>query len=108
MAESAHFELRTYTANEGKLDALLARFRDHTVSIFESHNMQNVGYWVATDKPETLIYVLKHSGDPRENWAAMAADPIWIHAKAASEVDGVLTAKIESVFMNATDFSAIS
>ena len=40
------FELRTYTTNEGKLDALQARFRDHTTRIFKKHHMTNVGYWV--------------------------------------------------------------
>jgi hypothetical protein len=102
------FELRTYTATEGRLDALLARFRDHTVALFASHNMESVGYWVATDIPDTLVYVLKHSGDPKDNWDAMAADQTWIDAKAASEVDGVLTADIVSVYMTATDFSAIA
>src|SRR5437762_14274477 len=57
------YELRVYHANEGKLDALLARFRDHTVAIFKRHGMQSVGYWTPTDEPlkgRTLIYILKH------------------------------------------------
>ena len=61
------YELRTYTTNEGKLDALNARFRDHTVALFDKHGMESVGYWVPTDDPEsqnTLIYVLEH--DSRE------------------------------------------
>jgi hypothetical protein len=108
MAETPLFEIRTYTASEGKMDALLARFRDHTVELFASHNMANFGYWVPVDQPDTLIYILKHEGDPASNWAAMAADQTWIDAKAASEVDGVLTAHIESVYMTATDFSSVS
>ncbi|MGH9426153.1 MAG: NIPSNAP family protein, partial [Terriglobia bacterium] len=36
-AKGRVFEIRTYTANEGKLDALHARFRDHTTKIFEKH-----------------------------------------------------------------------
>src|SRR4029453_15889893 len=41
-AESAKrvFEIRTYTAQAGKLDALNARFRDHTIPIFEKHGMK--------------------------------------------------------------------
>jgi hypothetical protein len=107
MADSAIFELRTYTANEGKLDALLSRFRDHTRGIFASHGIENVGYWVATDRPNTLVYVLKYPRDAREQWAEFQADPVWIAAKAASEVDGPLVAHVDSVFMTATDFSAI-
>ena len=57
------FELRTYTASPGKLSDLEARFRNHTVGLFEKHGMTNVGYWVPTDEPlseNTLIYVLEH------------------------------------------------
>src|SRR5437764_7246280 len=57
------FELRTYTAPEGKLDALHARFRDHTRRIFEKHGMTSIGYWVPQDAPDsqnTLIYILAH------------------------------------------------
>ena len=54
------FELRTYTAVDGKLDALNARFRDHTCKLFEKHGITNFGYWIPTDKPNTLIYLLAH------------------------------------------------
>jgi hypothetical protein len=108
MAETPIFELRTYTANEGKLDALLSRFRDHTLAIFASHGIENIGYWLATDRANTLVYVLKYPGDPQEDWAAFQADPAWISAKAASEVNGPLVAHVDSVFMTATDFSPIA
>jgi hypothetical protein len=45
------FELRTYHAYEGKLDALLTRFRDHTVDIFNRHGMTSIGYWLPMDEP---------------------------------------------------------
>lgn len=109
------FELRTYTTpSAAKLDALKARFRDHTIKIFEKHGMKSVGYWVPTDGPEhenTLIYVLQH--DSREaatkSWADFRNDPEWVKAKAESEKDGSLTVQggVKSVFMEPTDFSAI-
>jgi hypothetical protein len=104
------FELRTYTAPEGKLDALKARFRDHTVKIFQRHGMTNVGYWVPQDAPNsqtTLIYILAHPDreTAKKNWAAFQADPEWQKARAASEVNGRLTTKVESVFMDPTDYS---
>ena len=77
------FELRTYTAPEGKLDDLLARFRNDTMRIFEKHGMDNVGYWVPADAPasaNTLIYILAH--DSRDaatkSWAAFREDPEWL------------------------------
>jgi hypothetical protein len=105
------FELRIYTAEAGKMDALKARFRDHTVKLFEKHGMTNVGYWTElTPKgEEKLYYVLaypsKEAAD--KSWAAFRADPDWIKAKNASEKDGPLVKKVESVYLKPTDFSGI-
>ena len=106
------FELRTYTTPPGKLDALKARFRDHTITLFNKHQMTSVGYWTPQDAPtkdNTLIYVLAHPSreEATKNWAAFRADPDWVKAKADSEKDGPLTTKTESVFMDPTDFSQI-
>ncbi len=102
------FELRTYTANDGKLDALVSRFRDHTVSLFERHGMSSIGYWIPVDQADTIVYLLKHDGDPEDNWDAFRADEDWLAVKTTSEAEGPLTAKIVSVFMQPTDFSAIA
>jgi ribosomal protein L3 len=106
------FEIRTYTTPPGKLDALKARFRDHTIALFTKHDMTSVGYWVPQDAPmkdNTLIYVLAHPSreEAAKNWAAFRADPDWVKAKAESEKDGPLTTKVESVFVDPTDFSPI-
>lgn len=108
--EKPVYELRIYTASEGKLDALNARFRDHTAGLFEKHGMQNMGYWTPLDpaqKENTLIYILKHDSPEaaKKSWASFVADPEWQKAKAASEEDGKLAVKAESVYMTETDFS---
>ena len=104
------FELRTYTTKPGRLDALHARFADHTIALFERHNMTNIGYFVPQDAPHaenTLIYVLAH--DSREaakaSWAGFVADPDWLTAREESISDGPIIEKLESVFMDATDYS---
>jgi len=107
------FELRTYTAPPGKLDALKARFRDHTIRLFKKHDMEAIGYWTPQDKPNsenTLIYVLVHPSREAatKNWAEFQADPEWVKARADSQKDGPLTTKTpESVFMDPADFSPI-
>lgn len=112
-ADARCFELRTYTAAPGKLDALNARFRNHTVKLFEKHGMQVVGFWVPTDPEggagEKLIYVLAHKSRAAAtaSWAAFRADPDWVGVKAASEADGSLVTKVESVFLAATDYSPL-
>lgn len=106
------FELRTYTAPEGKLGDLVARFRDDTLRIFEKHGMENVGYWVPADAPassNTLIYILAH--DSRDaatkSWAAFRDDAEWKAVAERTQANGPIVSKVESVFLEATDFSAI-
>lgn len=110
--ESRVYELRIYTCNEGKLDALLARFRNHTCKLFEKHGIGNVGYWVPVDKENgsetTLIYVVEHKSREaaKESWKAFGADPEWQVARKASEEGGKILAKApESIFMTPTDYS---
>jgi hypothetical protein len=104
------YELRVYHANEGKLDALVARFRDHTDAIFKRHGMMSIAYWTPTDEPlkgRTLIYILKHPSREAAtaNWKAFHDDPEWIKVSTASEVNGKLAAKVDSTYMTLTDFS---
>jgi len=104
------FELRTYTSNEGKLNDLLNRFRDHTVRIFARHNMVSIGYWIPKGMPNSLIYILAHPSREAatQNWDAFRKDPEWVTARTASEANGPILAKpAQSVFMDPTAFSAI-
>ena len=105
------FELRTYTTNEGKLDNLNKRFRDHTVQLFKKHGIESVGYWVPTDETKsknTLIYVIKHASRDaaKASWQAFIADPEWKKVARDSQKDGRILAKApDSVFMDTADYS---
>ncbi|MFN9720758.1 MAG: NIPSNAP family protein [Planctomycetota bacterium] len=101
------YELRTYYTPEGKLDDLHARFRNHTMSLFEKHGMKNIMYWTPVDKPNTLIYVLAHKDKAaaEKSWAAFRSDPEWMKARDESEKNGKLVDKVESVFMKTTDYT---
>ena len=106
------FELRIYVTNEGKLPDLLARFRDHTVKLFEKHGIENIGYWVPLEKEEgsenTLYYIIAHKSREGADaaWAAFRKDPDWQAAAKASEANGkILAQKPEVIFLKATDFS---
>jgi hypothetical protein len=106
------FELRTYYAAPGKMDALHARFRDHTCKLFEKHGMTIVGFWSPTDPKQAerkLIYVLAFPSRAAaaKSWKAFGADPEWKRVKDASEKDGKLVEKVESVYMNPTDYSPL-
>lgn len=101
------YELRTYYTPEGKLDELNARFRDHTMAMFEKHGMTNVMYWTPTDKPNMLIYVIAHKDKAAADasWAGFRADPAWKKVAEESQKNGKLVEKVESVYMTATDYS---
>lgn len=107
------YELRTYTAAAGKLDALDARFRDHTIKLFAKHGITNLGYFHPLDADkgagQTLIYFLAHANRDAAaaSWKAFRDDPAWATARKASEKDGRITTKVESVYLNPTDFSAL-
>jgi NIPSNAP len=106
------FELRTYTSHEGRLQDVVNRFRDHTRTYFDRHGMTSIGYWTPQDAPlsqNTLIYVLAHpSRDAaKKSWDAFRADPDWQKARDASEANGKIVAKIESVFLSPTGYSAL-
>jgi hypothetical protein len=104
------FELRTYTSPPGKLPDLHTRFRDHTTKLFEKHGMTNIGYWTPRDSARasnTIVYLLAYPSLEARNasWRAFGSDPEWRRAAAASEANGKIVEKVESVFLDPTDFS---
>jgi hypothetical protein len=111
--DSRCFEMRTYYAAPGKLEALNARFRDHTCELFKKHGMENIGYWIPADADKgatnKLVYIIAHKSrdEAKKSWAAFSADPDWKKAQKESEVNGKLVEKVESVFLSATDYSPV-
>ncbi|MEE3181956.1 MAG: NIPSNAP family protein [Planctomycetota bacterium] len=103
------FEMRTYTTANGRLDVLHKRFREHTNYLFVKHGMTLIGYWTPTDKPETLVYILAYPNmDARKkSWKGFMGDEAWKKAWAASKEDGPVVTKVESQFLNPTDYSPI-
>jgi hypothetical protein len=106
------FEMRTYTTAPGKLDALLARFRNHTTRLFEKHGIQNIGYWVPVEAPrsqDTLVYIVAHPNmeAAKKNWDAFRNDPAWQKVRDESEAGGKIVVKVESQYLAPTNFSKL-
>ena len=106
------YELRTYTSPDGKLGDLQARFRNHTVKLFERHGITSVGYFVPQDAPKsqnTLIYILAHKDreSAKQNWAAFQKDPEWQAVYKESSKNGPLQTEVLSVFMDPLEFSQL-
>lgn len=111
-AATRYFELRTYTAAEGKMEALNERFRNHTNQYFKKHGMEMIGYWVQSEGPEAgrkLIYILAYPSQAAraDAWKSLLGDAAFMQGLKDSEVNGKLLDKVESVMMTSTDYSAI-
>ncbi len=110
-AQDRLYELRTYTTNEGKLENLHDRFRDHTMELFEKHGMQNHVYWVPTEgegADNTLVYIISHEDQAaaKKSWDGFRNDPDWKTVATESEKDGKILAKRpDAIYMKPTDFS---
>lgn len=107
--EARVFEMRTYTTAAGRLPVLHKRFREHTNYLFVKHGMTLVGYWTPTEKAETLVYILAYPNmDARKkSWDGFMADAAWKKAWADSKKDGPVVTKVDSYFLNPTDYSPI-
>ena len=86
--------------------------QSYTLKMFEKHGMTNVAYWTFEDSPakeSTLIYVISHASreQAKKNWDEFRNDPEWKAVAAASEADGKIVEKVDSVFVDATDYSPL-
>ena len=105
------YELRIYECYGGKLENLNARFRNHTLKLFEKHGITNVGYWVNEVGPSnnTLTYLVSYpSHESRvESWNNFRNDPEWAKVVADSHKDGLIVKNVENQLLNPTDYSPL-
>jgi hypothetical protein len=106
------FELRTYYMFPGKVDAIHARFRDYTRELFQKHGMTNVMYWMTVEKDgeqSKLVYLLAHKDEKagKASFEKFGKDPAWITVRDASERNGKIVQKVESVYLNPLPFSPL-
>ena len=110
--EGSVFELRTYTTFDGRLPALEKRFRDHTMEFFEKHGMENIGYWIPIEEPNTLIYILSHENmeAAKRSWRSFSSDSGWQEVAKESQKDGPILIRggVKSIFMKSADYSPIN
>ena len=106
------FELRIYTPEKGKMEALERRFRDQTLRLFAKHGMEVIGFWkpnAVEGEQQTLIYLLAYPSHEARNaaWTAFGKDPEWQAVYAESHEDGPLVKKVESTRLDPTDYSPL-
>jgi NIPSNAP len=104
------YEMRMYYASPGKMDALLARFADHTEAIFARYNLKTIGYWVPQENSKNLlVYIMEHETleAAKKNWEDFRNDAEWLKVKAETDSPVPLVATIDRYFMDKVDFSKL-
>ena len=103
------YEMRIYKCFPGRLPALLKRFENDTLKIWEKHGIQQAGFWttVIGESNNDLTYMIRWDSmaDREKRWAAFLADPDWIAVRDKSEADGLIIANIVTQFLSPTKFS---
>ena len=102
------YEMRMYYVTPGKMDALLARFADHTEAIFKRYNLKTIGYWVPRENEKNLLlYIIEHDSleAAEKNWEAFRNDKEWRRIRAETDAEVPLVVSIERYFMDKVDFS---
>ena len=101
-------EWRIYDAMPGKLLDLNNRFANHTLGLFAKHGITSIGYWTEVfGTSNRLVYMLGYPNvsEREKSWAAFQADPEWQQARAASEKNGPLVAKVSNLLLRPTAYS---
>ena len=105
------YELRIYDCLPGRLPALLRRFADHTLAIWDRHGIRQAGFFttVIGENSNRLTYFIawESLAERETKWKAFANDPDWLKARDESEKDGPILANISSQFLTPTAFSSV-
>lgn len=103
------FELRIYSVLPGRMDAMNARFKNHTNALLTKHHMTLIGFWQlqGDDADKKLYYLVAHKNrkEAEANWKAFSNDPEWKVARDASEKDGKIVEKVDRVWLDPTEYS---
>jgi hypothetical protein len=104
------YELRTYVAVPGRLPALVSRFQDHTLRIWERHGIRQAGFWTTLvgESNQQLTYMLAWDSlaEREKRWAAFVSDQEWLGVSAETQKDGELVQTISNELLVPTAFSA--
>ncbi len=104
-------ELRVYHCLPGRLPALLTRFAEITLPLWQRHGIRQAGFWTTEIGPSNhdLYYLLEweNLAERDQKWTAFQSDPEWLEKRAATEAAGPIVGSISNVILKPTAFSAV-
>ena len=105
------YELRIYRCVPGRKSALLSRFENQTLPIWQKHGIRQAGFWTTEigNSSQEIIYMLAWDSmaEREKRWAAFHTDPEWAAVVAETEKDGQLVGDISNQLLTPTAFSAV-
>ena len=105
------YELRIYRCVPGRQSALLSRFENQTLRIWEKHGIRQAGFWTTLigKSSQEIIYMLAWDSlaEREQRWSAFNADPEWAAVVAKTEKEGQLVENISSQLLTPAAFSAV-
>jgi NIPSNAP len=105
------YELRVYDCLPGRLPALLRRFADHTLALWDKHGIRQAGFFTTMvgESNQRLTYFLawESLAERETKWTAFATDPEWLKVRDESERDGQIVANIGNQLLAPTAFSSV-
>jgi hypothetical protein len=105
------YELRIYRCMPGRKAALLSRFENETLRIFEKHGIRQAGFWTTlignSNQEVTYMLAWDSLAEREKRWGGFLADPEWHAVVAKTEKDGQLVENISSQLLEPARFSAV-
>ena len=105
------YELRIYRCVPGRKPALLSRFENETLRIWEKHGIRQAGFWTTLvgESNQDLTYFLQWESlaEREKKFTAFGADPDWLKARAETEKNGAIVASITNTLLAPTSFSSV-
>ena len=105
------YELRVYKCVPGRLPALLNRFANTPLKLWDKHGIKQAGFWTTLvgESNQELYYLLawESLADRDKKWNAFQADPEWLAKRAETEKDGPIVANVANQLLTPTAFSSV-
>jgi hypothetical protein len=95
----------------GRLPDLNKRFSTTTLKLWEKHGIRQAGFWTTLigESNQTLYYMLawESLAEREQKWNAFASDPEWLSARAKTEENGAIVAKVTNYILAPTPYSSV-
>jgi hypothetical protein len=105
------YEIRVYRCVPGRLPALLNRFQNITLKLWEKHGIRQAGFWTTlvgeSNNDLTYMLVWESLAERDQKWGAFSTDPEWISKRAETEKDGPIVQTLSNQLLVPTTFSSV-